>query len=1137
MKSPVTFFIACFVLLSAQINAQITVNQNNKTVKEVMDVIEAAGNVVFFYNDKEVDLNRKVSVRATNDSISKVLDQLFKGTQNSYRIEGRQIYVIKKKSENSEPVREKKKIPVTGTVVDENGETLVGATVMVAGTSEGVVTDAQGNFSLMVPEGGQIQISYLGYGTKIVDVGEVGHIKIELSEDAEDIEEVVVVAYGTQKKVTVTGSVSSIQTKDLLQSSSANLTNALSGKLSGLITIQSSGQPGMDDAIMYLRGVGTTNGQQPLILIDGVPRDNIMAIDANEVASITILKDASATAVFGVRGANGVILVTTRRGSAEKTEFSVNVENSWQSFIRKPARIHSWEYMSLRNEALTNDGKDILYDDGIIAKYTNPNKTDLENYMYPDHYYYGESIREFTPQTRVNMNMSGGSQKFRYFVNAAYLHQGGQFKTEPESKLGYDPQTKLNRFSFRSNIDYELHKNFKAFLNLGSYIEKVGLPGSNLTGVNMDNSIIEAMYLLNSTLPITPGPTTIGGFDAPPDEVITADYLPERSGFMIINRVGARKETRLNFNGSLGMEWNLEFLTKGLSTKFMVSFDNRAANVTVSTIMPRKYNVKVDYDNDEIFFPGIRSEKNPITLSKQASSRYTINLQYSLNYERAFNEDHRVGGLLLAQRDYWETSSGEMPYNYLGLVGRLTYSYKYRYLFDVNAGYNGSEQFAPNNRFGFFPSFSAGWVASNEPSLQNLLEKAAITNLKFRASYGLVGNDKLGGVRFLYLDENTIQTSSGKNGPFYAEEPIPSLGRGRYISEGKIGNPELQWEITKKTNFGIDISFFKELSLTVDYYLGETDKILISRHTVPMIQGVELNKVPKSNQGKMKNSGFETELVYGKQMNKELFLNFRGNFGFNKNEVVYFDEAMLPEDYHYRYRTTGYIYGQQWGYLIDYGNGNGFFNSQDEIEGYLDKKGDQIIYEMGTPRAGDFKYKDLNGDGRIDAKDMVPIGGSYIPQIAYGAMAGAIYKWFDLSVAMQGVAKYYKYNSYTNVFELGLQGAYLDYHKNAWTAERYAKGEKITYPALGSIQTVNHEPNEFFIMNSSFLRLKEVMLGFTIPQNLIRGTGISRLRFYASGQNLYTWDKLPTKTFDPEQGGPASYPITRTITVGANVTF
>ncbi len=1140
-----------FLLLSSNLlwatqtyaqDALFNLNLNNVSLEEVFDAIRQQSEFEFFYNNDQVNTSVKVNVKAKNANIESVLKQALPAIYE-YTIDNRYILIYKRKeitSDQSSPTqpqsKQQVKKTITGIVTDKDGESIIGANILEVGTTNGAISNVDGRFSLQVEENAFIRISYIGYLVQEINTTGKTTFNITLLEDTQALEELVVVAYGTQKKIALTGAVSSLQTKDLLSSSSANLANALSGKMSGLITIQSSGQPGKDDATMYLRGVGTTNGQQPLILIDGVPRDNIMAIDANEVASVSILKDASATAVFGVRGANGVILINTRRGNAEKTEFSVNVENSWQSFIRKPARIHSWEYMALRNEALSNDKRDILYDDEIITRYSNPNKTDLEEYMYPDHYYYGESIKEFTPQTRMNINMSGGSQKFQYFVSATYLYQGGQFKTEPESKLGYNPQTRLNRFSFRSNIDYELHKNLKTFLNLGNYIEKVGMPGSNITGVNMDNSIIEAMYLLNVTLPITPGPTTIAGFDVPPDEVIVADYLPERSGFMIINRVGERKETRLNLNGSLGAEWNLGFLTDGLSTRIMISFDNRAANTTVSTIMPRKYNVKLDYDNHTIYFPGIKSEKFPIILNKSANSRYSINLQYSLNYERAFNEDHRVGGLLLTQRDYWESSRGEMPYNYLGLVGRLSYSYKYRYLFDINTGYNGSEQFSPKNRFGFFPSFSAGWVIGNESFFQNLAGKETITNMKLRASYGLVGNDKLSGVRFLYLDENTIETSSGVNGPFYAEEPIPSLGRGRYIKEGKIGNPDLQWEVAKKINLGVDLTFLNALSLTVDYYQGTTNKILITRHTVPMIQGVDLNKVPKSNQGKMKNSGFESELVYTKQINKDLFLNFRGNIGYNKNKVVYFDEALLPEDYYYRSRITGYIYGQQWGYLINYDNGNGFFNSQDEIEGYLDKNGDKIVYEMGTPRPGDFKYRDLNGDGRINAKDMAPIGGSSIPQVAYGVMLGANYKWFDLSVIVQGLAKYYNYYSFNNVFELGLQGAYLDYHKNAWTVERYETGEKISYPSLGTIQNVNHQPNDFFIMDRSFLRLKEMMFGFTLPRNLTP-RGVVSFRIYVSGQNIFTLDKLPTKTFDPEQGSPNSYPITRTMSVGFNAFF
>lgn len=1030
---------------------------------------------------------------------------------------------------------------VNGIVVDSDGGPVAGAVVRVFSSAgeTAVVTGTDGVFSFTAPAGARIEVSFLGYQTHKADIGGRSELTIVLEEENREIEKVVVVAYGTQRKVTVTGAISSVQSDELRQSSSANLGNALAGKVAGLSSLQSSGQPGKDDANLYVRGVVSVNGSRPLILVDGVERDNLSALDVNEVASVSVLKDASSTAVFGVRGAQGVILITTRRGREGPADFSLNWETSLHSFTRTPERIHSWEYMEMRNQALTNRGEAAEFLPEQIALYTNPDKTDLEAYMYPDHDYYGESIRQFTPQTRVNMNISGGSKRFQYFVNAAYLNQGGQFKTESPDKLGYNPQTRLNRYSFRSNIDFTIHKNLKAFLNLGSYVERVGMPGSSVSGVTFNNSITEAMYLLNSTLPITPGPTTIAGHGAPEDEVVVADYLPERSGFMIINRVGARKETRLSFQGSLGVDWDLSPLIRGLSTKLMVSFDTRADNATVTTLRPRKYNVKVD--NGELMFPGIYSEKNPVTLSKGASSSYVVNIQYSLNYDRTFNDAHKVTAMVLLQRNQNEIAGGSsvalMPYNVLGLSARATYSFRNRYLVELNAGYNGSEQFAPKNRFGFFPAASVGWVASNEPFLSGPLKKAAIDFLKLRVSYGKVGNDRMGNDRFLYLDQMEILTSLGTGGPFYGEEPIPSLGRGRYVLENRLGNPDMQWEVVTKMNVGLDLVLFKDLNITFDYFWGDSDKMLISRQTTPMIQGVKPSLLPKSNMGTMKFSGYEIELAYEKAISPGLSVNARGTFSYNNNRITYFDEVLLPEDYAYRYRTTGYVYGQQWGYQIDYSNGNGMFNSQDEIDGYFDSHGNTIRYSMGTPSPGDFIYKDLNDDGVIDEKDQAPVGGSSIPKITYGISLGVNFRQFDLSVFLQGVGARYSYYAGYNVWELGLRGAYLDYHKRAWTEDRYLAGEKIEYPALGFIETVNHQPNDFFIMNRSFIRLKEVVLGYSVPRKALSKIGISNIRVYVSGQNLFTFDKLPTRSFDPEQDYQGSYPITRLISIGANISF
>ena len=585
---------------------------------------------------------------------------------------------------------------------------------MVKNTTTGTTTDAQGHFQLSVEPGATLVFSYLGYNTQEIAVGNKTSLKVALQDNSQNIDEVVVVAYGTQKKVSVTGSVSSVQTKELKQSSSANLSTALAGRLSGLTSLQQGGgQPGKDQSTLMLRGAATINGTSPLILIDGVPRDNMDYLSADEVDNVSVLKDASATAVFGVRGANGAILITTKRGQTGKAKLDLNFEQSWTSFTREPERLTSLEYIDLRNQASRNDHKEAPFDAITRAKYADPlkgldpndpdyaKKAAQMQYLYPNHDYYRELIKRYTPQTRVNMNISGGTEKVKYFVNAAYLHQGGNLKVEPKSFLGYDPSAKMDRYSFRANLDYQVTKSFKAFLNLGTYIEQVNMPsGSAYPNTDTGWMMRDVLYQATTITPITPGPYVdpYSGLDE--KALVFPTYL-DRSAMEVINRQGYHNDVNTSLNATLGGEWDLSFITKGLSLKGMASYDALAVT-NLDAAQRQLLYVVSNVDDVPSYSINSNQEYSPLTISKSAASRYTINLQASLNYNRTFGL-HTVGGMLLVQRDYWETNGGDLPYNVMGLVARATYDFDNRYLFEFNMGYNGSEQFAPSNRYRFFP--------------------------------------------------------------------------------------------------------------------------------------------------------------------------------------------------------------------------------------------------------------------------------------------------------------------------------------------------------------------------------------------------------------------------------------------------
>ncbi len=1055
---------------------------------------------------------------------------------------------------------------INGFVKDVDGNPLPGTTVVIKGTMTGVITDSDGHYEINIPElkNAILIFTFIGMKTEEVSVGARSLIDVFLHEADIKLDDVVVVAYGSQKKVAVTGAVSTIQTKDLQQSSSANLSNAMAGKLSGLTAIQTSGQPGNDDARFYLRGAATLNGQSPLILVDGVPRPDIAAIDPNEVESISILKDASATAVFGVRGANGVLLITTRRGGKnQKPDLTMNVETSLQAFTRKPETLNANDYIKLYTEAELNDPntpvkvvdgisqKVITYSPDLISKYTNPNKTLLEEYLYPDHNYYDETFYDFAPQTKVNLNMAGGTEKTQYFLNTSYLHQGGQFKTAGEAKTGYNPEFSLNRVNFRANVDYFITNRLKAFVNLSSYLGIVNSPNIANSGANEDaESIVSAILVRLSTMrPVDIGTVTIPGLmwgDTPVDPgypVIppsTSDVAP----WELINNVGYAKKNRFGFNGSIGFNWELDAITKGLSAKMMASYDARALGLTSAQQYLKNY-AYITVNDSILFTNGTRSANQYMNISKESTNSYTINAQFMINYARTFDEKHKVGVMLLAQRDNWVIEGGSddqlLPYNVIGVAGRFNYAYSDRYFAEFDAGYNGSEQFAPSSRFGFFPSGSLGWVITNEPFFKSITEKEIINFIKFRASYGTAGNDQMGGDRFLYLSElyYTLNDRSyaADNGWRFDPGYMPSLSNSQVIKTGKIGNPNIHWEEATKQNYGVDLKLFNSLNITFDYFTERREGILVTRNTMPLVAGIK--ESPKANVGVVENHGYEGEVVFNKNITPDFNVSLRGNIGFNDNKVLNADEVIKPEDYVHRYRQTGYRINQVFGYQIDYSNGNGYFNTQEEVDNYQNSNGEKIEYSFGRYAMGDFKYMDMNGDGIVNDKDQVPIGySSTVPGITWGASFGFTYKHIDFSVLFQGLERLSAYYSGYNVYETGGLGSYFDYHKNAWTKERYENGEKITYPALHTTApNVNQQPNNFFIMDRGFTRLKNIELGYTLPEQFIASAGISSCRFYLRGQNLFLWDKLKTKTFDPEQNGPLSYPVVKMMSIGLSLNF
>ena len=997
-------------------------------------------------------------------------------------------------------IQQQSKITASGVVVDESGESLIGASVMEKGAAtNGTITDIDGRFSLSVAPNAILEISYVGYQKQ--DVPAKKDMRIIMHPDVANLEEVVVVAYGTQKKVSVIGSVASIDRKELMKSSSPNLSSALSGKLPGLTTIQTSGEPGRDEVTMFLRGAATTNGTNPLIMVDGVAVDDMRSIDPNEIANISVLKDASATAVFGVRGANGVIMITTRRGEKGTARISANVEFSMQEMAFKPERLDSWDWVRLRNEALTNDGNSAEFFGPDIDKFDswktgNPVDPDF----YPNNNWQDILFRDYAPMTRANMNVSGGSDKLQYFVSAGYLHQGGMFNVEPKSKLGYNAQSSLDRYNFRSNIDYKVNKSVKINLNASSYLERI-----NGTSASMTSVFNSALTSRPTSMYLTPegayATDAIRTFPIGAGLSVEDPANNSLSAYPLINRSGYQLETRSGINVIGGVEIDLGFITKGLSVKGQVSFDSKGFGKTIGKRSYTWYTYQTLASGEHLFInrhPSLEDEDGPIELTKSSESYWTMNLQAQINYNRSFAEKHNITAMFLAQRDVKESkeTSGDLllPYNVIGIAGRATYDYDRRYFVEVNMGYNGSEQFSLDKRFGFFPAASLGWLVTNESFLQ---DNPVLTNLKLRASWGKVGNDAFTTsdgkpARFLYLD-NISQYSvvTDSKGDHWLS---PSLGyasngsgwgQGYKIAENYIGNKSITWETAEKQNYGIDISLYHDLSFSFDYFVEKRKNILIIPQTTPMIQGLPSSALPLMNDGEVKNQGFEMVLGYQKQFKNGLSVSANANFSYARNKVLEYDEPLLGKDYAYRTRTTGFSLGQNWGYIIDHSydpekgrDGTGFFYSDESIA----KSG--LTYEgVGTPEPGDFIYKDLNGDGVINDRDKAPIGySSLLPRINYGFSLSANWKGFDVSIMLQGVGQYSKTYSGAGIYESS--GNFYKMHMGRWSEERYNNHEKITYPRLSSSGGPSLQPNDFFIMDASYIRLKNAEVGYTLPESI-----------------------------------------------------
>ncbi|MFD2035209.1 SusC/RagA family TonB-linked outer membrane protein [Belliella marina] len=991
-----------------------------------------------------------------------------------------------------------------GTVVaQDDGVGLPGVNILIKGTTRGTVTDIDGRFSIAASSDATLVFTFIGYKSLEVPVGNSSVLNIEMEPDMQGLEEFVVVGFGEQKKATMTGAVSTIGDKELIQTPVANISNALVGRLPGLIAVQSSGEPGYDQSSLKIRGIGTLNSgaeSNPLILVDGVQRDNINQIDPHEIETLSILKDASATAVFGVRGANGVILITTKTGTKGKPQINYTSNFGLQSPNSLPQLLNSYDYATLRNEASVNSGQAPYFSDASLERF----RMGDDPYFHPDVNWYDLVLKDFSAQQQHNLNLSGGTDNTRYFISLGYFDQSGAYDVQ-DVQTAYSANPRFKRYNFRSNFDIDFNKDFSASVKLSGQFTDSNFPGIGAGDI--------FFRLLNTNPMMNPG--IIDGM------LITGvEGLPSSSGSpldAIVNN-GYQRNFGSTLNTNVSLKHKLGFITEGLSVRGMVAYDNFYQHNVRRSKETMRYRIVRDPEDPElpVFLP--QGMDAPFSFSEGYERNRKIYAEAAVDYNRTFGV-HQVTamGLYMQERFTKPGQEYNVPIGYQGLVSRFTYNYKEKYLSEFNMGYNGSENFPEGKRFGFFPSFSLGWILTEEAFMKSV---GFLSFMKIRGSYGEVGNDKIGQARFLYLPSVFYPNSGGYHFGQYGENYQWYPGS----SEGRVGNPNVTWERAKKFNLGIETGFFDDnLRINFDVFAENRDNILWYLGTVPAL--VQAN-LPPVNIGEVQNRGFELEINYNNKIG-ELNYWIKSNYSLARNKILYMDE---PQRAHPWLQRTGHQVGQFWGLVSD-----GFYNTQEELAA-ADNSGFTSQLQLG-----DIRYVDQNGDGVIDQYDEVPIGYSSFPQVIYGVSFGGQYKNLDFSVLFQGADKVSAY-----IDQMGAWAFDTDWrsattrHLERWTPERYEAGLPISYPRVELSPTPgkhNYRPSDFWLQDASYLRLKNAEVAYNFQKSFLSRIGVANLRVFVNGNNLLTWSKM--KNFDPEAptGRGGFYPQMRVYNMGVNARF
>ena len=1013
---------------------------------------------------------------------------------------------------------------ITGTVTDENGQPLPGAYVYIKGTEVGTTTNLDGMYVIDINQTDELTFSFISYLEQTIKPRSASNtLNVSLKPDTNALEEAVAVAYGAQKRQAIVSSLSTITTDDL-KVTSTNITSSIQGQLPGLIAVQRNAEPGRDDAEFWIRGVSSfKGGTSPLVLVDGVER-SITDLDADEIESFSLLKDAAATAMYGAEGANGVILVTTKRGHIGKQQISLRVEQNLSVPYRIPDFVDSWDYMRLANEALVNDGMEPLYSDDVIDLHESGADPDL----YPNAQWTDLIARTIHGQ-RYTLSFRGGTENAKYFVTGGYQQKDGVFKKNPESK--YNSNFSYDRFNLRSNIDLKVSKTTQLSIDLaGQYTAR------RTANRSPDDVFVFMLHTPPHLFPMVYSDGTVSTY---PGGETDAN---NRNPYYMLYQQGYRREFQTNIQSRVNLRQDLHFITEGLSARGAVSFDLENTLSKLRNYGPSKYHATGrDPETGALIYNQIVAGSPDVKQVEITGNTYDrqIYVEAALEYNNTFAGKHAVGAMLLYNQKERQKNNEALVYRTQGLVGRITYGYDNRYFIEANFGYTGSETFAKKNRFGFFPAVGASYMISNESWYPEGL-KRVLSSAKVRASFGRTGNDDTGTSRFLY---RATFSESGHTFNQGISSGGATNGLGAGIYDLQFENLTLGWEIEDKTNVGLDLSFFnRAIQIQADYFYNIRSAILLQRNTIPQYAGFHQN--PWQNYGRVRNQGLDASIDMMKSFG-DWKVSARGTFTFARNKVLEIDELTPSEEYQ---RVTGTRINEQELYIAER-----LYTIDDFIVTKNDNGSDAYTLRPGLPQPalggiigpGDIKYVDMNHDGIIDTNDKVRgVGHPYqTPEINFGFGFNVEWKGIYASVFFSGVANtsilLASGNSTFWPFNWGVEkGNYRTAFLDRWTTEN--PSQDVVYPRLhvGYGNSINDEPSTWWLRDGSFLRLKNAEIGYVLPEKALRTLKISGLRIYLLGENLCVFDHI--KFWDPEQGNRnkgVSYPMQHSFTLGVQLDF